>query len=79
VSLKLARDRRDEARRQLASGVDPGAKRVAEKMALSDSFEAVAREWFAKHAGKWAESHSSKIIARLENDILGWAADRSTP
>jgi len=43
VPLKLARERRDEARRQLASGIDPSVKRRAEKIAESDSFEAVAR------------------------------------
>jgi len=39
VSLKAARERRDEARRQLANGVDPGSKRIAEKSAVADSFE----------------------------------------
>lgn len=51
---KLARDRRDELRRQLASGADPSAKRKAEKVAGADSFEAVAREWFAKFSPNWA-------------------------
>ena len=36
VSLKLARDRREEARQQLAAGIDPGAKRKAEKVAQGD-------------------------------------------
>jgi len=48
VPLKLARERRDEARRQLASGIDPSVKRRTETIAESDSFEAVAREWFTK-------------------------------
>ena len=33
VPLRLARDRREEARQQLAAGIDPGAKRKAEKVA----------------------------------------------
>lgn len=76
VSLKQARERRDEARRLLADGIDPGAKRQAEKIAQSDSFEAVAREWFAKFSPNWAPSHSSKIITRLEKDILPWVGSR---
>jgi hypothetical protein len=42
VSLKLARERCDDARRQLASGIDPSVKRRTEKIAESDSFEAAA-------------------------------------
>lgn len=37
VSLRKAREERDEARRLLADGIDPGAKRQAEKIAQSDS------------------------------------------
>src|SRR5215469_12901705 len=48
VSLKLARARRDEARALLTEGVDPAAKRKAEKNAQADSFQAVAQEWLAK-------------------------------
>ncbi len=47
VSLKRAREKRDEARVLLSDGVDPSAKRQAEKMAQADTFEAVAREWLA--------------------------------
>ena len=45
VSLKLARDRREQARQLIAEGIDPSAKRQAEKAARSDTFEAIAREW----------------------------------
>jgi hypothetical protein len=38
VSLKLARDRRDQARRDLANGIDPSAKRRIEKMASGNTF-----------------------------------------
>lgn len=36
VPLKLARDRREAARQQLAAGIDPGAKRKAERVAQGD-------------------------------------------
>jgi len=45
VPLKLARDRRDEARRLIAAGADPSAKRRTERLAQSETFEAVARKW----------------------------------
>lgn len=76
VPLKLARERRDEARRQLANGIDPSVKRRAEKVAESDSFEAVAREWFGKFSANWAPSHSSKILRRLEMDVFPWIGSR---
>lgn len=80
VSLKDARDRRDEARRQLAAGIDPGQHRKAQKAALADraenSFEIVAREWYAKYSPNWAHGHSDKIIRRLERDIFPWVGGR---
>ncbi len=66
VGLKQARDKRDAARKQLAAGIDPGLARKAERSADADSFEAVAREWFAKYAPRWAPGHASKIIGRFE-------------
>lgn len=46
VSLAAARARRDEARAQLADGVNPVEQRRAEKSARgTDTFEAIAREW----------------------------------
>ena len=50
VPLKLARERREEARQLLATGVDPSAKREAERAARGDTFESVAREWLALQA-----------------------------
>ena len=35
-----------------------------------DSFEAVAREWFAVKRGGWAPSYADKIIARLDADVF---------
>lgn len=45
VPLKVARERRDEARKLIAAGVDPGVKRKAEKIARADTFSAIAKEW----------------------------------
>jgi integrase len=54
----------------------PGAQRKAAKVAGTDTFEAVAREWFAKFSMNWAKTHSEKIIRRLESDIFPWLGSR---
>ena len=80
VSLKDARDRRDAARRLLADGIDPSENRKAQKSARADratnSFEVVAREWFAKYSATWAANHGDRIIRRLERDIFHWIGGR---
>jgi integrase len=80
VSLKDARDKRDEARKLLAKDIDPGEHRKAIQSAktesLANSFAAIAREWFAKHKHTWAKSHADKIIYRLEKDVFPWMGSR---
>ena len=76
VSLKDARDRRDEARKLLANEIDPSENRKAKKAAkverAANSFEVVAREWFAKHSTHWSDNHANRTIRRLERDIFPW-------
>jgi integrase len=66
VSLARAREKRDEARRLVADGIDPSAKRKAEKMASADTFRAVAEEFLTQREKGWAPTHASKVKARLE-------------
>ncbi|MDR3158748.1 MAG: integrase arm-type DNA-binding domain-containing protein [Zoogloeaceae bacterium] len=74
VSLKEARERRDEARKLLANGADPGAARKAQKTArlerAANSFETVAREWFEQWKADKAEGHARTAIARLEQNVF---------
>jgi integrase len=69
IGVRDARDRRDAARKLLLNGIDPSIDRQMQKAASSErsenSFERVAREWFAKFSPKWATGHASKIIRRL--------------
>jgi integrase len=80
VRLKDARDRRDEARKLLANGIDPSENRKIQKAAHTDraanSFEVVAREWFAKYANTWAASHSERVVRLFERDIFAWVGGR---
>jgi len=80
VGLQDARERRDAARKLLANDIDPSENRKVQKAARQDraanSFEVVAREWYAKHAPNWAEHHGDRIIRRLERDIFPWIGGR---
>lgn len=80
VSLKDARQRRDDARKLLADGVDPGENRKAVKATKTErganSFEVIAREWFTKFKPSWAKTHSDKIIKRFESDVFPWLGSR---
>lgn len=80
VSLALARERRDDARKLIASGVDPSSNRKATKLARAESnansFEVVAREWFEKWKTTKAKNHSDKVIRRLERDVFPWLGSR---
>ena len=44
VPLSRAREKRDEARKRIADGVDPSAERQERRAALVDTFEGVAKE-----------------------------------
>ena len=88
TDLPLARKQAAAARRLVREGIDPSESRQAKKedaktqrvlhelaeagIAPPGSFEAVAREWFAKNKPTWADSHSDKIIRRLERDVFPW-------
>ena len=74
ISLKDARDRRDEAKKQLANGIDPAMVRKSQKHQQSQPniFEAVAREWHAKFKPGWSDTHASRLLRLLERDIFPW-------
>ena len=74
VSLADARQRRDDARKLVANGVDPGEVKKAQKAARlqvgENSFEVVAREWHSKFAPTWADSHAYWVLRRLEQYVF---------
>jgi integrase len=78
VTLKMARERRDESRKLLADGIDPSENRKAQKLANSgeNSFEVIAREWFAKYSTNWTADHGGRIFRRLERDVFPWIGDK---
>ncbi len=70
VSLKQARDKRDDARKQIAAGSDPGqlkqADKRAKRLAAANSFEAVTREWLENIRAKWTSDHYDYTLRRFE-------------
>ena len=74
VSLKDARERRDEARKLLANGIDPGEKRKTDKAERAErsanSFEAVTREWVKKKSIVWVPAYGNRLLRRFERDVF---------
>jgi integrase len=74
VSLKAAREAREDARRLLAKGVDPSAARreakQAQRSAAENDFEAVAREWLENVKSAWVTVYHSDTVKRFERFIF---------
>ena len=74
VTLAQAREARDEARKALAGGYDPGQLKRDAKQASAvnqaNTFEAVARLWWAHWKDGKSERHAAYAIKRLEADTF---------
>jgi integrase len=81
VSLKEARQKRDELKNLVKQGTDPSIARKQEKKTPEghhpNSFELVAREWFNEYKSSWVASHADKIIRRLEKEIFPWLGKKN--
>jgi integrase len=76
VPLKLARERRLEARRAVASGSDPSAQRRAERAARADTFEALAREWLEMQTKALTPRTFQKKKERFESFVFPYLGKR---
>jgi len=76
VSLKEAREKRDEARKLIAQGSDPGAERKAARAAVAalteNCFEHLCREWLEQRKGTVEPAQHVKTLARMKNDVFPW-------
>lgn len=77
ISLEDAREMRQDARSKVAKGINPSAERKSKKSAKSlvvevqgNTFEHIARQWFAIQEKEWSASHSKKIMDRLKIDTF---------
>ena len=71
VSLADARARRDEARKQIANGIDPSDKKKTDKIEQTEAltFKEVAIEWHATNQ-KWSKDHSARVLKSLEDNLF---------
>ncbi|WP_289241991.1 Arm DNA-binding domain-containing protein [Delftia sp.] len=69
VGLAQARRRRDEAREQLASSIDPSLAKQVQKLALAyaqgEHFEAVVREFHGVKSGAWSDTYAEKWLRNM--------------
>ncbi|MCS1421638.1 tyrosine-type recombinase/integrase [Citrobacter portucalensis] len=72
TSLADARQKREEARKLVAVGIDPREHKRAvkeEQAKEAITFESVAREWHAANK-KWSEEHSRRVLKSLEDNLF---------
>ncbi|MBI2066816.1 MAG: integrase arm-type DNA-binding domain-containing protein [Deltaproteobacteria bacterium] len=80
VTLKVARERREEAKKLLANKVDPGENRRAVELARAEhtanTFEVIAREWLTKRGSEWSEDYCARLLRGLEKNVFPWIGGR---
>jgi Integrase len=79
TSLADARQKREEARRLVAAGIDPREHKRAvkeEQTKEAITFESVARDWHATNK-KWSEDHSRRVLKSLEDNLFSAIGKRS--
>lgn len=82
VTLADARQKRDDAKRVLASGEDPGEVKKAQKLALRaeneiiDPFKSIALEWHKLKSAKWSAGYASDILEAFNKDIFPYLGQR---
>jgi integrase len=74
TSLAEAREKRDQMRKQVAKEIDPvqaqQAVKQAKQFAQENSFETVARAWYAGWAAARSPRHAGYVLRRLEADVF---------
>ncbi len=71
VSLKAARQLRDEARILIRNNKDPGRVKADKKIkqrAGENTFGTVAADWWKHQRGSWTENHANRVWKRLEDN-----------
>ena len=80
VSLKSAREARDEARKIIASGDDPNKikkeKKRQEAINNENTFKNISENWHELNSSKWTHDHSNKVLRRLELHIFPFIGNK---
>lgn len=81
VSGSLAREKAQAARTLLAQGIDPSTQRRAdealEKAKAENTFELLAREWYAARKSGWGSGYAKRVIGALELHVFPRLGQRS--
>ncbi|MES1949657.1 integrase family protein [Salinisphaera sp. S4-8] len=77
TTLANAREAHQAARTTLTEGIDPMEARKAHKRTErgADTFEAIAREWYAEQVPNWSVAHADKQIRRFEIHVFPFIGD----
>jgi integrase len=67
VSLSEARGKRDDAKKLLAAGKDPG---VRQEPKPGNTFEDIARRWHDNEKSGWVKAHADRVLSRIERDVF---------
>lgn len=80
VTLLMARERREAARRLLMDDINPSDERKAKKektqRKITHSFETVAREWHKNKSDRWSLRYREEIIDTFEKDIFPFIGNK---
>lgn len=76
VTLRRARERREAARKLIADGVDPSARRQTDRAALAQCFEDVVNEWLELQRKSLAPETISTLGARLKSALSPYLGSR---
>jgi integrase len=76
VSLRAAREARDDARKLHRAGTDPSQQRqldkLTKKISADSTFEATARELHGTKSEAWGPRYFERWIERMEKDLFPW-------
>ena len=76
VPLKRAREKREDARKLVADGIDPSAKRQAERATQVETFEAIAKEWLELQRKSLAVETMDILGTRLKSFLYPYVGSR---
>ncbi|MBP7760036.1 MAG: tyrosine-type recombinase/integrase [Alphaproteobacteria bacterium] len=74
ITLYDARQRREEAKKLLANGLDPSSVKQEIKkdriLENANTFEVIAREWHQHKSPEWSKVNAKIVLERLERDVF---------
>ena len=74
IALIQARAAREQAKQQLAQGIDPAAAKQQAKAdkaaAIANTFQAIAAQWHKQKTPQWKPNHAARVWLSLEKDVF---------